>query len=78
MLELSLLDNVAPVSHQSFEFVLRVDIVEHGELWSKHEHKVSKFSVSEEVADEELLMEDHFISPVGVNESGVLSEALNG
>jgi hypothetical protein len=35
---------------------------------------VSQFSVREEVAEQELLLKDHFFSPVGVDKSSVLSK----
>lgn len=71
MSELFFLNNIAPVSHKSSVFVLRVNVVEDRELWSEEEHKVSQFGVREEVAEQKLLFKDHFFSPVGVYKSGV-------
>lgn len=73
VLVLDHLGGVSPHVGQLSEFVLRVDIVEDGELWTDEVSEVSDLDVTKIVSKEELVMPDHSSEPVVVlptSESG--------
>ena len=84
VLVLNHLGGVRPHVGQLSEFVLGIDIVENGELWTDEVGEMSNLDVTKIVGKEELMMPDHSSKPIvvlptaesrdGVNRSNVGSE----
>ena len=62
-------DIISPLVAHLLEFIIRVDSIEDGEFWTRHESVMTHLSKSDIPAHEELMVEDHTPDPFIVRPS---------